>query len=34
VFIGPVTYIAVTLLYYDTRIRKEGFDIEMLAQSL
>jgi hypothetical protein len=34
VFIGPVTYIAITLLYYDTRIRKEGFDIEMLAQSL
>ena len=34
VFVGPVTYIAVTLLYYDTRIRKEGFDIEMLAQSL
>jgi hypothetical protein len=34
VFIGPITYIAVTLLYYDTRIRKEGFDIEMLAQSL
>lgn len=34
VFIGPVTYIAVTLLYYDTRIRKEGFDIEMLARSL
>ena len=34
VLIGPVTYIAVTLLYYDTRIRKEGFDIEMLARSL
>jgi len=34
VFISPITYITVTLLYYDTRIRKEGFDIEMLAQSL
>jgi hypothetical protein len=34
VFISPITYIAVTLLYYDMRIRKEGFDIEMLAQSL
>jgi membrane-anchored glycerophosphoryl diester phosphodiesterase (GDPDase) len=34
VFVGPVTYIGVTLLYYDTRIRKEGFDIEMLAKSL
>jgi hypothetical protein len=34
VFIGPITYIGVTLLYYDVRIRKEGFDIEMLARSL
>ena len=34
VFIAPVTYIGVTLLYYDIRIRKEGFDIEMLARSL
>jgi hypothetical protein len=34
VFVGPVTYIGVTLLYYDARIRKEGFDIEMLAKSL
>ena len=34
VFVSPITYIAVTLLYYDARIRKEGFDIEMLAQAL
>lgn len=34
VFVGPITYIGVTLLYYDARIRKEGFDIEMLARSL
>jgi hypothetical protein len=34
VFVGPLTYIGVTLLYYDIRIRKEGFDIEMLARSL
>ncbi len=34
IFVGPVTYIGVTLLYYDARIRKEGFDIEMLASSL
>lgn len=34
VFVNPVTYIALTLLYYDARIRKEGFDIEMLAQTL
>ena len=34
VMLNPIAYIAVTLLYYDTRIRKEAFDIEMLAQSL
>jgi hypothetical protein len=34
VFVGPITFIGVTLLYYDIRIRKEGFDIEMLARSL
>jgi hypothetical protein len=34
VFVSPITYIAVTLLYYDARIRKEAFDIEMLAQTL
>ncbi|MFN2581393.1 MAG: hypothetical protein ABR498_01465 [Candidatus Dormibacteria bacterium] len=34
VFVSPIMYIALTLLYYDARIRKEAFDIEMLAQSL
>jgi hypothetical protein len=34
VFVAPITYIAVTLLYYDARICREGFDIEMLASSL
>jgi hypothetical protein len=34
VFVGPISYIGITLLYYDVRIRKEGFDIEMLARSL
>lgn len=34
VFVSPITYIAVTLLYYDARIRKEAFDIEMLAHTL
>lgn len=29
--VGAITYI---LLYYDLRIRKEGFDLEMLAKSL
>jgi len=31
--LGPVFPIAVTLLYYDQRIRKEGFDIEWMMQS-
>jgi len=26
--------IAATLLYYDFRIRKEGFDLEMLQQAM
>lgn len=30
--IGPVYAIAVTLFYYDQRIRKEGFDIEWMMQ--
>jgi hypothetical protein len=31
--IGPLFPIALTLLYYDQRIRKEGFDIEWMMQS-
>jgi hypothetical protein len=27
----PLLGIAETLIYYDVRIRKEGFDIEMMA---
>jgi hypothetical protein len=34
VFVAPVTLVTLTLLYYDLRIRREGFDIEMLAASL
>ncbi|HUV05540.1 MAG TPA: hypothetical protein VMX94_10590 [Armatimonadota bacterium] len=30
----PIQIIALVLLYYDVRVRKEGFDIEMLAQSM
>ena len=30
----PIQIIAFVLLYYDVRVRKEGFDIEMLAQSM
>jgi hypothetical protein len=29
----PLVGIAATLIYYDVRIRKEGFDIEMMAQA-
>ncbi|MFN2569095.1 MAG: glycerophosphoryl diester phosphodiesterase membrane domain-containing protein [Candidatus Dormibacteria bacterium] len=34
VFVTPIRLIVVTLLYYDLRIRREAFDIEMLAASL
>jgi len=32
--INPITLIAHVLLYYDLRIRKEGFDLILLAESL
>ncbi|HEV7678089.1 MAG TPA: hypothetical protein VGQ42_05940 [Candidatus Dormibacteraeota bacterium] len=34
IFVAPITLVTLTLLYYDLRIRREGFDIEMLAASL
>lgn len=34
VLVQPVTLIVVVLLYYDQRIRREAFDIEMLASTL
>lgn len=34
VLIQPISYIVVVLLYYDLRIRREAFDIEMLASTL
>ncbi|MBJ7593727.1 MAG: glycerophosphoryl diester phosphodiesterase membrane domain-containing protein [Candidatus Dormibacteraeota bacterium] len=34
VLIQPISFIVVVLLYYDLRIRKEAFDIEMLAASI
>lgn len=34
VVVNPITWIATTLLYYDLRIRKEGFDLVLLAASL
>lgn len=34
VLVYPVIYVLTTVLYYDLRVRKEGFDLEMLATSL
>ncbi len=32
--VWPIGVIAFVLLYYDVRVRKEGFDIQMLAESM
>jgi hypothetical protein len=34
ILVLPVQAILMVLLYYDIRVRKEGFDIQMLAQSI
>ena len=34
IFIYPLFYCVLTVLYYDLRVRKEGFDLELLASSL
>jgi len=34
IFVAPVSLVTLTLLYYDLRIRREGFDIEMLTAAL
>jgi hypothetical protein len=34
IFIYPFAYVVMTVLYYDLRVRKEGFDLELLASSL
>ena len=34
VIVGPLQVIAMVLLYYDIRVRKEGFDMELLSKSL
>lgn len=31
VFVAPFMYVVITVLYYDLRVRKEGFDLELLA---
>ena len=34
ILLTPITAIANTLLYYDLRVRKEGFDLELMARQL
>ncbi len=34
IILNPISFIASTLLYYDLRIRKEGFDLILLAESM
>jgi ABC-type uncharacterized transport system permease subunit len=31
---GPLLTIALTLAYYDARVRKEGFDLELMMSNL
>jgi hypothetical protein len=34
IFIYPLFYCVLTVAYYDLRVRKEGFDLEVLASTL
>jgi hypothetical protein len=34
IFIYPLFYCVLTVTYYDLRVRKEGFDLELLASQL
>jgi len=34
ILVGPFAIVATTLLYYDLRVRKEGFDLQVMAQGL
>lgn len=34
IFLSPLIYCVLTVTYYDLRVRKEGFDLELLASSL
>ena len=31
--VGPLLTIALTLLYYDERVRKEGFDLQLMMSN-
>lgn len=33
VFVYPFLYVVVVVLYYDMRVRKEGFDLELMARA-
>jgi hypothetical protein len=33
-FVGPLLEIAFTLIYYDERVRKEGFDLQLMMSNL
>ena len=33
-FVGPLLEIAFTLIYYDERVRKEGFDLQLMMANL
>ena len=32
--IAPITTLPMVLLYFDVRVRKEGYDVELLAQEM
>jgi Membrane domain of glycerophosphoryl diester phosphodiesterase len=34
IFVYPLVYCVLTVTYYDLRVRKEGFDLELLASTL
>lgn len=34
IFVYPFVYVVQTVLYYDLRVRKEGFDLDLLASAL
>ena len=34
ILIYPFFYVVLTVLYYDLRVRKEGFDLELLASQM
>ena len=34
VLVGPLVTIALTLVYYDLRVRKEGFDLQLMVAAL